>query len=834
MANPAPTSYVPLPPSPRTFPREAAQAAFLLGGIGTGNVSIGSRGELRDWEIFNWPGKGNRLPFSFFAVRAQARGSQPVIRVLESQLNGPHALSHGYFNGDLAGLPRFTESSLRATYPFVTVELSEPGLPIRATMEAFTPFVPGDASASGIPGAVVRYRVTNLSDEELDVSVIGSFANATGYQGEDVFGNLKLAGEVVNQRRTGSGLSGVFFSSDLPETHETFGSMAVAAMGDDVTVRPTWVLGQWTDNAQDFWNTLTSGGRIDEVSPDNTGVGSELGNYLDFSYLRLREKIGSVDSRQVIPPGSTRTFEFALSWFYPNRPKGWVEVDAELERHANGGYELIRNNYALRFTDAWDVLEHLVRDLPTLESKSRAFTHALYGSSLPAPMLEAVADNITVLRSHTCFWLEDGNFYGWEGVRNYVGCGLGNVNHVWNYAQTVAFLFPELEKTMRNLEFRTEIGDDGSLPFRSRQSLDGERWQMVPAADGQLGAIIRVCREWRLTGDTEWVAGLWPAVQRAMQYAMDYWDSDADLVPDTQQSNTYDIEFYGPNGMMGSLMVAALTACADIADGVGDDSSAEKYRALAATSASNLDDLCWNGRFYEQRIDDPDEYRYQFGPGIHSDQLLGQFMAHVTGLGHVLPKDHVRTALRTIRRHNFVPRMQDVHTVQRVYALNDEPGLVLCSWPDGGRPRFPFGYSDEVWTGVEYQVAASLIYEGEVADALTLVDSVRSRQDGFRRNPWSENEAGHHYSRSLASWGLITAMLGFTADLGRGRVAFDPKFDTEEFTCFWAHGKGWGVYRHVRDADGRITAVIDVLHGTIGATHIDAPVAVEVNPSPKP
>ena len=237
MANPAPTSYVPLPPSPRTFPREAAQAAFLLGGIGTGNVSIGSRGELRDWEIFNWPGKGNRLPFSFFAVRAQARGSQPVIRVLESQLNGPHALSHGYFNGDLAGLPRFTESSLRATYPFVTVELSEPGLPIRATMEAFTPFVPGDASASGIPGAVVRYRVTNLSDEELDVSVIGSFANATGYQGEDVFGNLKLAGEVVNQRRTGSGLSGVFFASDLPETHETFGSMAVAAMGDDVTVR---------------------------------------------------------------------------------------------------------------------------------------------------------------------------------------------------------------------------------------------------------------------------------------------------------------------------------------------------------------------------------------------------------------------------------------------------------------------------------------------------------------------------------------------------------------------------------------------------------------------
>lgn len=821
-----------MPPSTRSYPRDASQAAFLLGGIGTGNVSVGSRGELRDWEIFNWPGKGNRLPFSFFALRAQAPGSAPVIRVLESQLTGPHALSHGYFNGDLAGLPRFTQSSLRANYPFAAVDLSEPGLPVTVTMEAFTPFVPGDAAASGIPGAILRYRVTNLTDEELDVSVIGSFANATGYQGEDVFGNLKLAGEGVNERRDGHGMAGIFFTSDLPEDHEGFGSMAVAARGEDVTVRPSWVLGQWTDNAQDFWNTLASGGRIDEVAADDSGVGSELGNFLDFSYLRLREKIGSVDSRQLVPAGSTKTFEFALTWFYPNRPKGWVEVDADLERHRTGGYDLIRNHYALRYTDAWDVLERLTGDLPQLESDSRAFTRALYQSSLAASVLEAVADNITVLRSHTCFWLEDGNFYGWEGVRDHVGCGLGNVNHVWNYAQTIAFLFPELEMTMRNLEFRTEIGDDGSLPFRSRQSLDGERWQMVPAADGQLGAIIRVCREWRLTGDTAWVRELWPAVQKAMQYSLNYWDSDGDLVPDTQQSNTYDIEFYGPNGMMGSLMVAALRACADIADGVGDDSAANKYQDLAETSAANLDRICWNGSFYEQRIDDPDEYRYQFGPGIHSDQLLGQFMAHVAGLGHVLPREHVRSALRAIRRHNFVPRMEDVHTVQRVYALNDEPGLILCSWPNGGRPRFPFGYSDEVWTGVEYQVAASLIYEGEVADAVTIVDAVRSRQDGFRRNPWSENEAGHHYSRSLASWGLITAMLGFSADLGRDRVKFEPKFDTEEFSCFWAHGLGWGTYQHQRDENGTIKAVVEVLHGTLGATHIEAPLPVQVRTAP--
>jgi uncharacterized protein (DUF608 family) len=813
----------------RAYPREASQAAFLLGGIGTGNVSVGARGDLRDWEIFNWPGKGNRLPFSFFALRADTSDGGRFVRVLESRLTGPHALSHGYFNGDLAGLPRFNSSSIRATYPFVTVDLTEPGVPLHVRLEAFTPFVPGDAAASGYPAAVIRYHVTNLSADDMTVSVVGSLANAAGFAGHDVFGNLKLAGEVTNTQRDGQHARGLYYTTDLPPTDERYGTMAFATTDTDVTFRPTWVKGEWTDSAQDFWNDLTRGARIGPTTETEVEArGSALNEYLDFSYLRLREKVGSIDTAKTVPAGTTATFEFVLTWHFPNRAKGWVEVDEDLERHVRGGYPLIRNHYATRFPDAWSVLDDLLADLPRLERASRAFTAALYGSSLPAPILEAAADNITVLRSPTCFWLEDGNFYGWEGIRDHVGCGLGNVNHVWNYAQTVAFLFPQLEQTMRTIEFELEIGADGALPFRSRQTLGEPRWQMVPAADGQLGAIIRVCREWRLTGDRGFLTRMWPAVQQAMRYALSYWDTDEDGVPDSQQNNTYDIEFYGPNAMIGGLMVAALRACQDMADGLGDTAAAEHFGSLASRSSANLDRLCWNGTFYQQQLPDPDAYRYQIGPGIHSDQLLGQFLAHLTGLGHILPPEHVRRALSTIRHHNFQRHMADVDTVQRVYALNDEPGLVLCSWPNGGRPRFPFGYSDEVWTGVEYQVAANLIYEGMVDDAVTIVDAVRSRQDGFRRNPWSENEAGHHYTRSMASWALVTGMLGFSADLGRRTVRFDPKFDLEEFSCFWSHGRGWGIYRQQRDHDGTLRAVVEVLHGTLAADHVEAPVPVTI------
>lgn len=804
----------------RSYDGTATEAAFLLGGIGTGNVSIGARGEFRDWEIFNWPGKGNYMPFTFFAVRVEDAAGDVRTAVLESEIQGPHSTSHGYFNGELAGLPRFRASRMWSVYPFVYVELTSPDFPVTVVMEAFTPFVPGDELASGIPGAVIRYHVTNRTEEELSISVVGSLTNALGFAGYDVFGNLKLTGTPHNELRESAELTGLFYTSDDAPDTEQFGTMAFATTNPNATYRPEWLQGQWTDNAQDFWDDFTDDGALD-LFHSVEATGSELDNFYDFSYLRLREKIGSIAVPAVVAAGATETFEFAFTWHVPNRPKGWVEVDADLERHAAGGYPLIRNHYATVYDDAWSALTDLLGRRDELEHRSRAFTRALYSSTIPDPVLEAVANNITVIRSHTCFWLEDGNFYGWEGIRDYVGCGLGNVNHVWNYAQGIAYLFPRLEQTMRELEFELEIDDAGALPFRSRQSLGEERWRMVPAADGQLGAIVRAAREWRLTGDHAFLERVWPGVQRAMEYALTAWDTDGDLIPDSQQSNTYDIEFYGANGMMGTLTIAALRATSEMAAGVGDAAAAQRFADAAVTAAASLDERCWNGEFYVQDLPDPDAHRYQFGKGCHSDQLLGQFLAHASGLGHILPPERVRSALTAIVRHNHRDHMRDVTTVQRVYALNDEPGLVLCSWPDGGRPKFPFGYSDEVWTGVEYQVAASLVYEGLEDLAVSLVENVRARHDGRTRSPWSESEAGHHYSRSLASWALLPAYTGFTADLPHRRVTFAPRAD--EYTSFWSHGAGWGTYEQWRDADGTLQARVTVIEGELGTDLPDTP-----------
>jgi hypothetical protein len=218
---------------------------------------------------------------------------------------------------------------------------------------------------------------------------------------------------------------------------------------------------------------------------------------------------------------------------------------------------------------------------------------------------------------------------------------------------------------------------------------------------------------------------------------------------------------------------------------------------------------------------------YQYGEGCLSDQLLGQLHARLLGLGDLLPADHVRAAIKAVYDHNFKRGFYKHVNVQRVFALNDEAGLILCSWPRGGRPRFPFVYSDEVWTGIEYHVAAHLIYEGWVQEGLNIVEACRARHDGVRRSPYNEVECGHHYARSMASWGVLNALTGFHADAGRNEMQFAPVLEAstspDEFAAFWSNGRAWGVYRQVRDgAHGTWQPSVEVLGGDASGLRVTA------------
>ncbi|NRF95874.1 hypothetical protein HQN89_34250 [Paenibacillus frigoriresistens] len=797
----------------RTYTGEAKEAAFLLGGIGAGNVSLGSRGELRDWEIFNHPGKGFNLPNSYFSIWAKPEGVVPVAKVLESQLNPSHSLSHGFHPNTGAGLPRLEASTLRGEYPVARIDFTDRDLPVSVSLEAYTPFIPLNPKDSGIPGAVLRYHVTNTSNKPVEVTIAGSIINPVGGISYDKFDNLNSsdAGQNVNEYRTEEQVNGLYLYSNKYQSDELhYGNLSLVTTNRNVTYKRAWLRGAWFDFLQEFWDDFMEDGRFTDLgyeAPTEDG----------------KTDTGTLGVCETLVPGETKTIQFILSWYFPNRMNGWSENARVKEK----GRELTQNYYVNLFDSSWSAASYLACNLERLQRETFLFRDALFSSTFPPYVTDAIASNIPVLSSTTCFWLVDGRFLGYEGCFDDWGCCDGNCTHVWNYAQTLAFLFPTLEQNMRRTEFLEEVNDDGKMNFRVMKMFDTE-WvwhgQSAPAAaDGQMGTIMRVYREWRLSGNDAFLRELWPSVKKTLRFALIHWDTDGDYVFDGVQHNTYDIEFYGPNPLTGIFFLGALKAGQEMAAYLGEEETVKLYRDVFAKSSEQLEKLTWNGEYYIQRLDNVNAYKYQHGIGCLSDQLLGQQLAHLYGLGYLLPKEHIKQAIHSVFKYNFKSDFSNHVNCQRTYVLNDEQGLLLCSWPKGERPRLPFVYSDEVWTGIEYHVATHLIYEGFIEEALTVVKAVRDRHDGIRRNPWNEVECGHHYARSMSSWGLLVALSGFEFDMTRKQMKFAPAIEQDQFTSFWSTGVAWGTFSQNRNKlTGEYETEVKVLYGDAAGIEVQA------------
>lgn len=797
------------------IPHTSQSTAFPLGGIGTGNVSLGARGELRDWELENLPDKGRRNPHSFFAIHAAPHSGPAVTRVLEAPFTGRHDADAGYPFEQLAGLPRLAGATLHGEYPVVDIDFTDDVLPVAVSLHAFTPLVPLDADESGIPAAVLRYRVTNPASVPVDVTVVGSVSHTAGRgtPGPDAPWGLRAA-QTVRWREEGE-VRGLDFGIELPEDDPGYGTLSLTTTDPATTAKPQWVTSYWPDGARLFWDDLSADGLLDPeprltLEDRPRGLFAELDADPDAPPLTEaqmlaklpRLRTGSLGIVHTLAPEESRDFTFVLSWSFPHRRRGWAGHIVMADPHLD---ERVRNRYATLWPDAWAAARHVHEHRERLEATTDAFVEALYGGSLDPVLLDAIGANIAAARSTTAFVLEspvaelgEGPvFAAWEGSFDHAGSCEGTCTHVWSYAQTPAWLFPSLERSARRVEYLLETDEHGAQKFRGNRIFGGPSWFMGPAVDGQLGTLLRLHREWRFSGDDDLLRELWPAAARTLDYAVRTWDRDGDGLLDGELHNTYDIEFHGAEPLANGVYLAALRAGARLAVHLGESDRAAAWSARADHVAAAMDSSLWNGEYYRQAIDDPDTHRYQYGDGVLSDQLLGQFHAFVNGLGHLLPPERVASALGAIVTHNHRTDLSAQESTQRVYALNDEGGLLLASWPHGGRPRIPFVYSDEVWTGVEHQVAASLLYAGRTADALRIERSLRARYDGRHRSPWNEIECGNHYARSLSSWALLLGASGAQWDAPTGVLSFAPAAgdgvrDARGFRSLFTTGTGWG------------------------------------------
>ncbi len=784
-----------------------------IGGIGTGTVSLGGHGDLRDWEIGNRPAKGFRPDFGFFAVHVDSGDGHPVTRALESRLD--HADYAGPQGSAAAnhGLPRFRHGGFHAAYPLGQVGLSDPDVPVSIVLQAFNPLIPGDAERSGIPVAVLRYVVTNDGDRPVRVSVCGS-----------------VSGSEVSYREA-CGWVGLSLRGEVPgEGHERHGTLALATTAGDVSHRTRWADRSWGGELLDFWEDFSADGQV--ADPDTP----------------WSRPVGSLANRVEIAPGAMETVTFLLGWHFPNRRAWAMSQGSPFGEYTD---DIVGNHYATRFTDAWHVVGDVARDLPALERETVRFVDAFCSSDLPSPVQEAALFNLSTLRTQTCFRTEDGRFFGWEGCHDDCGSCFGSCTHVWNYEQATAHLFGSLSRSMRTVEFGHATDERGLMSFRVGLPL-AERardWGLA-AADGQLGCLVKLYRDWKLSGDEDLLARLWPKARAALAFAWidGGWDADKDGVMEGCQHNTMDVEYYGPNPQIQGWYLAALRAGEELSRHLGEDDFAERCRDLFELGSRWTDEHLFNGEYYEQQIrpasdgtaiaeglrydqggeEDLADPPLQIGSGCLTDQLVGQFLAHTAGLGHLLDPEHLRTTLRSILRHNWRGDFHRHFSNMRSFALGDESGLLLCSYPHGDRPRRPFPYFNEVWTGMEYTVAAGLCYEGMTDEGVRVMAAARERFDGRRRNPFDEAECGHHYVRAMAGWGAVLALTGFGYDAHTATLRLRPRAGAVDF---FSTGDGYGVARQQR-ANEQWSVQVEILGGTIAIDTVELGRTVTCTASP--
>ena len=754
---------------------KARNILFPLGGIGTGSISLAGNGELSDWEIFNRPNKNSKNGHSHFAVKVTSKGKKTV-KILHGdtfeELMGVHCASrayHGYGFGPrgetLSGYPHFKKVSFDGAFPTATLTFSDDdGFPAVVRLKAFNPFIPHDEYNSSLPAAFFEWEVENITDEALEVALAATLRNT--------------ARASVNKKIGDGEFSGIFFSgTELKDTDVGYNDLCLLTDGKDVDVQEYWYRGIWNDGPTTYWRNLSDLDRMPKRSYDTPGRGDH----------------GTLVSYASVLPGEKKTFRYVIAWNVPVYENYWTAKRKE------EGFYTWRNYYATQFKDSYATAGYAMKNFTSLYNKTAAFRDAIQSCTLSDSVKDAVSANLSVLKTPTALRLEDGSFWGWEGSFELGGSCFGSCQHVWNYAYAMPYLFPRLERSLRENTLKYALMDSGATGFRIELPPRKEMNTARPCVDGQMGEVIKCYREWKLSGDNEWLKTHSEGIFKMLEYAWspenpDKWDLDCDGVLEGRQHHTLDMELFGPSSWLEGFYLLALDCASRMARALGQNERAEKYEEIFAKGKAWTNENLFNGEYFCQRVDLKDkemlggyagaegywndeagEIKYQVADGCIIDQMLSDYHAALIGTDGVFDTDKKKKALESLYKYNYKDSMRKVANMWRNFSINDERGTVICTYPEGVKlPAIPIPYCDETMTGFEYALAVLMIAEGYVSEGEDIVSAIRDRYDGGKRNPWNEIECGSNYARSMASFALMPVYSGFTFDMTKKHVGFAP------------------------------------------------------------
>jgi len=774
--------------------------SFPMGGLGAGMICLEATGALCDVSLHHQPDLG-WTPGIFAAVAFP--GKTQMARVLEGPAprwkcrpvmrwsERPRASGGG-------GLPRFSRASFSSKFPFGTVFLEDDTLPLQVKVTGWSPFEPGDADNASLPVVAMEYHFENRGTETVDA--VFSYSSLNFLAEPLWFGQGKVNSDGIRAIAGGFQLCG----GGAPSRPWDAADLAIWVDDPAVVVNAAWLRLPFGDAVAMAWKDIEAGKCVSRPAVEGGPAAPGATLFVPFK----------------LAPGEQKNIPVKLAWYvgrsHINRPGGghvvmsWEAQGWENRAIQNDG-DAYRAWYTARFNNIDAVVQYWRESYQLLRKNTSRFTEAFYSSTLPPEVIEAVSANLSILKTPTVLRQADGRLWGWAGCSDEIGLFEGTCTHVWGYAQTFAHLFPNLERTLRETEFNVNQREDGHQDFQSALPIRPTPHNFCATADGQLGAILRTYRDWRICGDTGWLRGLWPKVRSSLDYCIRTWDPDHTGTLVEPHHVTWDVKLWGPNSMTGSIYLGALKAAIEMGRALGDDVTL--YKHLYASGKHRVEQVLFNGEFFVQKTqwkglktpfpDNPtdpslrDYVRqwppeaaeiaaregppYQYGEGCVADGVMGAWLALVCGSGHILDQAKVRSHLSSVFVHNLSQGQTD----------EEEGGLVNCTWPRGGCPTIPFAHHSGVWTGVEYQVAGHMMMMGMPEQGLQIVRTCRQRFNGRWLNPFDEIESGHWFARAMSSYGLLQAMSGARYDAIERVLYLSPAIKGD-FSSFLSTATGYG------------------------------------------
>ncbi|HEY4205185.1 MAG TPA: GH116 family glycosyl-hydrolase, partial [Puia sp.] len=565
--------------------------AFPVGGLGAGMFCLEGSGAISHMSVRNKP--EIFLEPSLFAA-ITVKGFKNGAKVLEGPVPawkffGQRGTGNGAA-GTTFGLPRFAKASFAAKFPFGTVKLQDEDLPLTVQITGWSPFIPTDEDNSSLPIGALEYKFVNKGTTTIEA--------VFSYNAKNFMATAKDAANSIGRIDNG------FVLEQEGTAEKPFLQASFAIFTDDAgtIVDHCWFRGGWWDPITMAWNAVRDGDIKATEPVDKDAPGASL--FVPFT----------------IAPGAAKTIRVMMAWYVPDSGLHIGEVmkdekkDCSLASGCCAGPEDlgVRNGksspsanykpwYSSKFDDIHGVAGYWVKNYTELQKKTKLFTDAFYASTLPAEVMEAVTANLTILKSPTVLRQYDGRLWSWEGCGDDEGCCHGSCTHVWNYAQAIPHLFPRLEQTLRNTEFCENQNKEGHQGFRANMPISPLKHDFHAAADGQLGGIMKVYRDWRISGDSDWLTRIFPVVKTSMDYCIHLWDPRSKGVVEEPHHNTYDIEFWGPDGMCTSFYLGALAAMTEMGKYLKKDIT--RYQDLYAKGRAYMEGKLYDGEYFIQEIE---------------------------------------------------------------------------------------------------------------------------------------------------------------------------------------------------------------------------------------